>query len=291
MRIKSFLHRSLSATFATALVVTLPGASLAGNSKPRAAARPAAHVGLPAGTQRPTNEVLLSIGQGELINLPANVSDVWVSNPAVADVYVRNPRQINLFGKEFGEATVFATNAAGGVVYSASVRVSQNITSIDRMMKLAMPDADVHVATVGQIAVLTGTVQSPVDSAQAERLVTALLNPGVNVSDPAAQLKVGVVNRLRTATPLQVNLQVRFAEVSRSFVKNIGVNMQTRDMTSGFQFGIASGRSVGSIGSVNTSTLPIARRIIEIRLSSRHDQPAVRPPAWTVRLSRHRHGI
>jgi pilus assembly protein CpaC len=260
MRIKSFLHRSLTATVATALVAGMPVAGVAGAPK-RAAARPAArpssHVGFPSGTQRPTTEVLLSVGQGELINLPGNVSDVWVSNPGVADVYVRNTHQINLFGKEFGEATIFATNAAGTVIYSTNVRVSQNITSIDRMMKLAMPEADIHITTVGQIAVITGTVQSPDDSAQAARLVTALLNPGINVSEASAQLKIGVVNRLRTATPLQVNLQVRFAEVSRTFVKNIGVNLQTRDTTSGFQFGVASGRNVGTIGSVNTSNLPM----------------------------------
>src|SRR3569623_2121856 len=261
MRIKSYLHRSLTATVATALVAGRPVAGVAGAPKPRAAtraaARPSSHVGYPAGTQRPTTEVLLSVGQGELINLPGNVSDVWVSNPAVADVYVRNTHQINLFGKEFGEATIFATNAAGTVIYSTNVRVSQNITSIDRMMKLAMPESDIHVTTVGQLAVITGTVQSPDDSAQAARLVTALLNPGINVSDAAAQLKIGVVNRLRTATPLQVNLQVRFAEVSRSFIKNVGFNTQTRDTTGGFLFGVASGRPVGSIGSVDTTSFPM----------------------------------
>src|SRR4051794_32342174 len=102
MRIKSFLHRSLTATVATALVVGMPVAGVAGAPRSRAAARPSTHVGLPrVGTERPTTEVLLSIGQGELVNLPGNVSDVWVSNPAVADVYVRNTHQINLFGKEF----------------------------------------------------------------------------------------------------------------------------------------------------------------------------------------------
>ncbi|NWM98612.1 pilus assembly protein N-terminal domain-containing protein, partial [Escherichia coli] len=66
---------------------------------------------LPPGSQRPASEILLSTGQGELITLPANVANVWTSNPSVADVYVNNPRQIHLFGKDFGEATVFATSA------------------------------------------------------------------------------------------------------------------------------------------------------------------------------------
>lgn len=225
---------------------------------PQTAAAPAqqrVRVGQPAGVERPTTEVQLSVGQGQLINLPAAVTTVWTSNAAAADVYVNSARQINLFGKDFGEATIYATNAAGDVIYSANVRVSQNLTSIDRMMKLALPDAQIKVTTVGQLAVLTGTVASPTDAQEAQRLAATLLNPGIDVT-AGAPLKISVLNRLKTATPLQVNLQVKFAEVSRSFIKNIGVNLQSRDTTGGFQFNVSSGRNPGGIGSVDTSTLP-----------------------------------
>ena len=248
MRFTSVLTRSLAVTLATALVATAPGAASAQSRRP-------AKVGqLPAGVDRPTREVLLSVGQGELINLPTAVTNVWTSNPEVADVYVSNAKQINLFGKAFGEATIYATTASGAVVYSSNVRVSQNLTSIDRMMKLAMPEADIQVHTAGQIAVLTGTVATPEDAAEAKFLALSILNPGVNVSDPAAQLKIGVVSRLKTATPLQVNLQVKIAEVSREFAKNVGNNLITRG-SDGFKIGV-SGRNFGSIGNVDTSSLP-----------------------------------
>lgn len=260
MSIKMIAHRSLATAVSAALLVGAPGNAFA-QRKPQAARKSQSAVRvaqLPAGTQRPTTEVLLSVGEGELVTLPGNAANVWTSNPGVADVYVASPRQIHLYGKDFGEATVFATDAHGAVIYSTNVRVSQNITSIDKMMKAAMPEADLHITTVGQIAVINGTVASPADSEQAERLVTALLNPGVNTTTPGAVLKIAVVNRLKTATPLQVNLQVRFAEVSRNFVKNIGANILTRDTTSGFQFGISSGQRVpGTIGAVDTSTLPM----------------------------------
>ncbi|MGJ3647203.1 type II and III secretion system protein family protein [Sphingomonas sp. GlSt437] len=250
MSIKSFLHRSVGATVAVALTAGPIGPAYAGGASRvvRPALRAGGHAArvasLPAGAQRPTSEVLLSIGQGELITLPAAATDVWVSNPGAADVYISNPHQIHLFGKEFGEATVFATSASGEVVYATNVRVSQNITSIDRMMKVAMPDADIKITTVGQIAVLNGIVASPEDSAQAERLVTSLLNPGIDTSNPSAALKIAVVNRLHAATPLQVNLQVKFAEVSRNFVKNIGVNLQNRGVAPAGKplFNITQGR-------------------------------------------------
>ena len=212
-----------------------------------AVATPAA-AAQPAGSYRPTNEVLLSVGEGQMVRLPRNVADVWTSNPNVADVYVANQRQVSLFGKDAGEATVIATAADGSVVYGAKVRVSPNVTSVDAMIKAAMPDADIRVTTVGQMAVLNGTVASPEDSAQAEALVRSLLNPGVDTSQPGAMLKVVPVNRLKTATPLQVNLKVTIAEVNRSLLKQIGVNILTRDGTDGFQFGIGQG-SPGTFGS------------------------------------------
>jgi pilus assembly protein CpaC len=44
------------------------------------------------------------------------------------------------------------------------------------------------------------------------------------------------------ATPLQVNLRVRFAEVSRSLVRSLGVNLTTFDQSSGIKFGVGQGR-------------------------------------------------
>jgi pilus assembly protein CpaC len=198
----------------------------------------------PTGSYRPSNKVLLSVGEGEVISLPRSVADVWTSNPGVADVNVTSPRQLGVFGKGEGEATVIATAADGSVVWGAHVRVGQNIGSVDQMLKAAMPDATISVTHVGQIAVMNGTVASPADSAQAEQLVRTILNPGIDANAPGAVLKVVPVNRLKTATPLQVMLQVRIAEVSRSLARDIGVNLASADFTSGFKFAVGQGRTI-----------------------------------------------
>lgn len=186
---------------------------------------------LPAAAQprssgyRPTQEVLLSLGQGELVSLPRDVANVWTSNAEVADIQVNSPRQIGLFGKGNGEATIIATAADGSIVYGAQVRVSQNISSTDEVLRAAMPGTDISVSHVGQVAVINGTVRSPEESAQAEMLVRTLLNPGVDPQSTTG-LKILPVNRLRVATPQQVMLKVTIAEVSRSLTRNVGVNLQ-----------------------------------------------------------------
>jgi pilus assembly protein CpaC len=103
------------------------------------------------------------------------------------------------------------------------------------MLAMAMPEAKVSVSTMGANTVLlTGTVSAPEDAAEAERLVTAFLGKEANV-----------ISRLKTATPLQVNLQVKFAEVSRSLVRQISGNLTMADASSGFRFGVGTGRSIG----------------------------------------------
>ena len=203
-----------------------------------AAAQPKAYT---SGSYRPTTQVLLSVGEGQMLNLPRSVASVWTSNPKVADVYVNSPRQINLFGKDAGEATIIATAADGSVVYGANVRVNQNISSVNEILHQAMPESDISVTTVGQVAVLNGTVASPDDAAQAEMLVRAALNPGIDVTKSDVALNIVPVSRLKVATPLQVLLKVRIAEVNKSALKNVGVNLLSRDSTGGTLFGIGRG--------------------------------------------------
>ena len=210
----------------------------------------------PSEGYRPSREVLLSVGEGELVSLPSSVANVWTSNPEVADVQVNSPRQLGLFGKANGEATIIATAADGTVIYGAHVRVSQNISSMTQMLRAAMPEADISVTHVGQIAVINGTVASPEDSAQAEMLVRAALNPGMDPSSTQG-LRIVPVNRLRVATPQQVMLQVRIAEVSRSLMRDIGTNITTRDTSGG---DITFGLFRGDAGSFNDDGTAVIER-------------------------------
>ncbi len=180
----------------------------------------------------PAEEIVISIGRGQLISVPGQMSDVFIANDTIADVQVKSQRQLYVFGKAGGETTIYASNARGDVIWSANIRVGSNIESVDQMLALAMPDAQVSVATMGSdTLLLTGTVGSPEDVSEVERLVQAFVGDDTNV-----------ISRMRMATPLQVNLRVRFAEVSRSLVRSIGGNLNTYDGTNGFRFGVATGR-------------------------------------------------
>ncbi len=185
---------------------------------------------------RPANEIVLSIGRGQLVTVDGAMADLFVADDKIADVQVKSNRQLYIFGKAGGETTVYASNAAGKVIWSANIRVGSNIDSVDQMLRVAMPDAKITVSTMGSNTfLLTGTVGAPEDAAEAQRLVAAFVGKDANV-----------ITRLKMATPLQVNLHVKFAEVSRTLVRDIGMNWTTADGSSGFQFGLGQGRSFSS---------------------------------------------
>ncbi|WP_300975235.1 type II and III secretion system protein family protein [Sphingomonas sp. LHG3406-1] len=225
---------------ASALAALALGASALSLAATPAAAQPMA--------ARPSETLNLSVGTGTLVRLSAPMSDLFIANDAIADVQVRSNNQLYVFGKGRGETTVYATDKSGRVVYAANVRVGNNISSLDEMLRAAMPEAQIQATPMNNLLLLTGTVASPEDAAEAQRLVQAYVGDGTQV-----------VSRVRSAVPLQVNLKVRIAEVNRSALKQVGVNLLSFDRTSGFQFGIgqgdpgtnnASGKNfrVGSIG-------------------------------------------
>ena len=193
------------------------------------AAAPATAAGQAA---RPSDTLNLRRGTGSLVRLSEPMSDVFIANDAIADVQVKSSTQLYVFGKGQGETTVYATDKAGRVVYAANVRVGTNVGSVGEMLRLAMPEASIQATPMNGLVLLTGTVASPDDAAEAERLVKAYVGPGSDV-----------VSRLKTATPLQVMLKVRIAEVSRSVLKTIGVNLLT-STTGGTTFGIAQGGGI-----------------------------------------------
>ena len=193
---------------------------------------------------QPSETLNLSAGTGTLVRLSEPMSDVFVAKDAVADVQVRSSTQLYIFGKTMGETTIYATTKSGRVVYAANVRVANNVGSLNEMLQLAMPEARIVATPMNNLVLLTGSVASPDDVEIAQRLVENYVGQGM-----------GIVNRIRTATPLQVMLKVKIAEVNRTMLKNVGVNLLSRDRSSGTLFGIGQG-SPGTIGDPASGSSP-----------------------------------
>lgn len=228
--------KNIGQRLAAAMLVTsaLVGAAAIAPAPSKAAAESVAANGM----------LTLSVGRGRLITLPRAMEDVFVADQQVANVQVRSKTQLYIFGKGVGETSVYATDKAGRVIYSTVVRVGNNIETLDQMLTLAMPDADIQTHSMNGFVLLTGTVKAPEDAAEADRLVQAMVGDDTKV-----------ISRLQTATPLQVNLQVRIAEVSKTLVKELGANVHAEDETGGTMSAIYSGADGAITETTNGYTL------------------------------------
>jgi len=177
----------------------------------------------------------LSSTSGLLVRLPRSAATVFVADATIADVNVRSPRLIYLFGKRPGETTLYAIDKRERIILSQNISVAFNLLQLRQNIQDLFPDVPVKVNASGQKIILTG----PVPSVDAAEQIKSIAIGAVNGS------AINVINRLTVNAPTQVNIRVKFAEVSRDINKRIGLNWEVLgSVTSDYAIGFAVGGDI-----------------------------------------------
>jgi pilus assembly protein CpaC len=101
------------------------------------------------------------------------MADIFVANDTIADVQVRSNTSVYVFGKAPGQTTVYATDRSGRVIYSATIRVGQNLASVDQMLKLAMPESNITATPMNGLRAPDRHRRRSRDVEEAQRLAQA----------------------------------------------------------------------------------------------------------------------
>ena len=187
----------------------------------------------------------IEVNKGTLIRLDRPASEVFIANPEIADVQVKSNRVIYIFGRAQGETSFYALDKDDQTIFSSNVTVTRNLSALRTAYTRLLPGAPVKVVMLGQLVVLEGNVGSPAEAAMAEKLARSIL------------LTDQVMNSVNVLQPTQVNLRVRIAEVSRTVLKQLGVNWEGFYTGSTVGFGIANGRDVSNIIADPVTQLPL----------------------------------
>ena len=215
----------------------------------RKAALVAAAVGAIASAQPAIAEVTIASGvdAGEL-DVPVNKSQilrvdrpytkVLIGNPDIADIVPISPTSVYVLGKKSGTTslTLYGKNRLIAVV---DVVVGPDVLTLKRQLSDLLPGDRIAARMSNDSVVLEGTVSN---AAAADR--------AVQIAETYAPGKV--VNLLSLGSSQQVMLEVRFAEVKRSALTQLGVDWSGK--TGRFQGVIGSGSSLTpSTGSTTTT--------------------------------------
>ena len=159
--------------------------------------------------------IVLEVNKGTLIRLNAPAATVFVANPDIADVQVKSPSLIYISAKSPGETVIYAVDASDSVLLNSPVRVEHDLSRLRSSLRQLAPGEQISAESVEGNLVLNGIVS---DAGKADK-VRAL------AASVAGEVKgAQVINRMSVATPNQVNLQVRIAEVDVTKLNEIGVN-------------------------------------------------------------------
>lgn len=166
-------------------------------------------------------------GGGKIITLGQPVSSVFAADPSIIDVHPASPTSLFVFGKGLGETTLVATDANGNQIAQYTVSVTPSHYTGDRVQaqsRIAAPGADISAESEAGGVIIRGTVQSP---EQAD----AIINQAKAISTT-----VPVINDLQVSEPIQVELKVRIAYMSRNVTRQLGVDWGAATL-SGFNIG------------------------------------------------------
>lgn len=152
---------------------------------------------------QPEKVLTLSKGASILLENDGAIQRFSIGEPTVAEATVLSPREVLLSGKEIGVTTLLVWGtAAAPKLYS--VEVTADASGLERYLKDVLPGQQVSVSATGNTVTLSGQVR---DASAAQRAVEIAKGSGAVVID-----------NLSIPSAIQVLLQVRFAEVTRSAI-------------------------------------------------------------------------
>ena len=173
----------------------------------------------------------IGVGKGQIIKLSRPAAHVFIADPDIADIDVRSPDYIYVYGLKVGETSLHALDSNSNTIMQADVIVSPNYSNVSKILKEVLPQSNVHFSAAANGLIVEGEVNTPEDAEKALAIINASSDSGTKV-----------VNMLKIRGSDQVMLRVRIAEVSRTELKNFGINLGDILNRGSFAFGLLSGR-------------------------------------------------
>ncbi len=179
--------------------------------------------------KKPTTlEVLIDKSVPVKFNAPA--ATVFIANPDIADVQVISPLSVMIYGKKEGHTTLKITDKDGHDLVYKTVMVTQNLAALRETLRTVLPSSTIKVESIPNGIVLSGDVADAAAVEDARRLAVRYIPRDGDI-----------INRIHVKANNQIQIRVRFAEVSRDVDKRFGINWETISNVGGFAFGLATG--------------------------------------------------
>lgn len=163
--------------------------------------------------QRDQGTIQVPLDKSRVVDLSQPAARISIANPAIADILAINERQIYINGKELGTTNMILWDDADRVQRQIGLEVTHDLQTLKQKLHQFLPKERIEVASAKGAIVLSGEVSSP-----------TRLDAAMQLAQSFAGGAGGVINLLQVGGAQQVLLEVKVAEVQRSFGKQMGID-------------------------------------------------------------------
>jgi pilus assembly protein CpaC len=230
----------LNRTFKGALL----GAAIALTSAAFVAAVPAeAQVTVSEADGVRAGELSVPVNKSQVLRSDRPFAKALIGNPEIADVLPLSDRSIYVLGKKMGTTSLTLYDRRNMLIAVVDIAVGPDVIGLKRQLSELLPNDSVGARIANESVVLEGIVSSGPAADRAVQLAETYA-PGK------------VINLMSIGSAQQVMLEVRFSEIKRGALKDIGFSTFVEGSgDNGFRGAIGGGASISSsAGSTTTTT-------------------------------------
>jgi pilus assembly protein CpaC len=177
------------------------------------------------------------VSHGRVLRFDEPVESVFLGDPSIADLRIISPDMVYIFGKKLGTTNLIAISKSGQVVAPGEASSLPSLQASLRLQVVAdsdppndarrelEPQSVVTINLFGRRVVASGRARSIDEAVNIDNIAQTYSPPG----QPP-------INAMTLDGSQQVNIRVRFAEVSRADLQTLGINWQMFN-TGNFTFG------------------------------------------------------
>lgn len=171
--------------------------------------------------------LVLPFGKSAIIDLPADARDVLISNPDIADATIRTARRAYVIGRQLGQTNLFFFDAQGRQIANVEIRVEPDVEPLNGILRRHSTESRIEAEAVNGSIVLSGTARSAADADRARQIAQQFL---ATAGGGGAQSEQRIVNLIQVQGSEQVLVRVRVVEMSRTLVRQLGINLNYEQM-------------------------------------------------------------
>ena len=171
--------------------------------------------------------LVLPFGKSAIIDLPADARDILISNPQIADATVRTARRAYVIGRQLGQTNIFFFDAQGRQIANVEIRVEPDVEPLNGILRRHSSESQIQAEAVNGSIVLSGSARSAGEADRARQIATQYL---ATSGGGGATSENRIVNLVQVQGSEQVLVRVRVVEMSRTLVRQLGINLNYENM-------------------------------------------------------------